>query len=140
MLRPWWTRVWTLQEYVVPKKFRFYCGKESIDREELNQAMSSISHCRRVDETLILHKAFEAAWIRRRVLNWYQGGIPMQLTAVMAYISDYKGGCSDLSFPILVSVATGRYDPSRSDCLKNSDQISQSFKKAQTPNAPEIFR
>lgn len=90
MLRPWWTRVWTLQEYIVPRKFRFYCGKESMDREELNQAMSAISHCRKIEETLISGKAFEAAWIRRRVLMWYQQGVPMQLTGLMAYISDYK--------------------------------------------------
>lgn len=61
-----------------------------MDRDELNQA---ISHCRRVEETLISGKAFEAAWIRRRVLMWYQKGVPMQLTGIMAYISDYKGRC-----------------------------------------------
>jgi hypothetical protein len=90
MLRPWWTRVWTLQEYIVPRKFVFHCGNESMSRGELNQAMTAISLCRKIDETLIANKAFEAPWIRRRVLNLYQGGVPIQLTGLMAYISNYK--------------------------------------------------
>lgn len=77
MLRPWWTRVWTLQEYIVPRKFVFHCGKENMDRNELNQAMTAISHCRKIDDTLIANKAFEAPWIRRRVLNLYQEGVPI---------------------------------------------------------------
>ncbi|PMD45907.1 HET-domain-containing protein [Hyaloscypha variabilis F] len=90
MLRPWWTRVWTLQEYIVPRKFVFHCGTENMDRDDLNKAMTAISLCRKIDETLIANKAFEAAWIRRRVLNLYQAGVPIQLTGLMAYISDYK--------------------------------------------------
>ncbi|TGO46901.1 hypothetical protein BCON_0302g00080 [Botryotinia convoluta] len=39
LLRPWWTRVWTLQEYLVPRKFVFQCGYETIDRRKLTRAM-----------------------------------------------------------------------------------------------------
>ncbi|KAF7863137.1 hypothetical protein EAF04_007220 [Stromatinia cepivora] len=90
LLRPWWTRVWTLQEYLVPRKFVFQCGNEMIDRRKLTLAMSAISSCRRIDETLLAHKAFQAPWIRRRVLQWYQRGAPIQLIGLMGYISDYK--------------------------------------------------
>lgn len=42
MLRPWWTRVWTLQEYIVPRKFVFHCGNESMSGGELNEALTAI--------------------------------------------------------------------------------------------------
>lgn len=90
LLRPWWTRVWTLQEYLVPRRFMFYCGNEKISRSQLKQAMNSMSQCRRIDETLMAHKAFQAPWIRRRVLYWHQAGDPIQLIRLMGYISDYK--------------------------------------------------
>jgi hypothetical protein len=90
MLRPWWIRVWTLQEYIVPRKFTFYCDKEIMDRDELNQAMLSIPLYRRFEESLMSGNASEAAWIRRRVLMWYQKGVPMQLTGLIVYISNFK--------------------------------------------------
>ncbi|TGO85910.1 hypothetical protein BPOR_0352g00010 [Botrytis porri] len=90
LLRPWWTRVWTLQEYLVPRKFVFQCGYETIDRRKLTAAMSAISSCRRIDETLLAHKAFEAPWIRRRIFQWCQRGAPVQLIGLMGYISNYK--------------------------------------------------
>ncbi|KAF7956997.1 hypothetical protein EAE96_004319 [Botrytis aclada] len=94
LLRPWWTRVWTLQEYLVPRKFVFQCGQETIERRKLTQAMSAIALCRRIDETLLAHKAFEAPWIRRRVFHWYHRGAPIQLIGLMGYISNCKA--SDL--------------------------------------------
>ncbi|KAF7936570.1 uncharacterized protein EAE97_007936 [Botrytis byssoidea] len=90
LLRPWWTRVWTLQEYLVPRTFVFQCGQEAIDRRKLTTAMSTIGSCRRIDETLLAHKSFEAPWIRRRVFHWYQRRAPVQLIGLMGYISNYK--------------------------------------------------
>ncbi|QSZ33502.1 hypothetical protein DSL72_005070 [Monilinia vaccinii-corymbosi] len=90
LLRPWWTRVWTLQEYLVPRKFVFHCGSERIDRRQLTQAMSAMSQCRRINETLMAYKAFQAPWIRYRVFNWYHRGAPIQLIGLMGYISDYE--------------------------------------------------
>ncbi|KAB8301501.1 hypothetical protein EYC80_003354 [Monilinia laxa] len=90
LLRPWWTRVWTLQEYLVPRNFIFCCGSERIDRDRFIQAMSAMSQCRRIDETLMSHEAFQGPWIRRRVLHWYQAGAPIQLIGLMGYVSDYK--------------------------------------------------
>ena len=90
LLRPWWTRVWTLQEYIVAHKFMFYCGKESIDREKLNVATVSMHLCMKIKENLISGRAFEATWIRRRLLNWYRKRLPMHLIGLMAYIGDYR--------------------------------------------------
>ena len=37
--RPWWTRAWTLQEYILPTDFAFVCGKSSIGRNVLETAL-----------------------------------------------------------------------------------------------------
>lgn len=115
LLRPWWTRVWTLQEYLVPRKFVFYCGSERIDRDRFIQAMSAMSQCRRIDETLLSHEAFQGPWIRRRVLHWYQAGAPTQLIGLMGYISDYKASDPRDRIYSVLGLATDRClaDPPR---------------------------
>jgi hypothetical protein len=53
LLRPWWRRVWTLQEYIISPHFVFYCGTKSISRDNFRIASLAIFWCRRFDETLI---------------------------------------------------------------------------------------
>ncbi|CZR66684.1 related to heterokaryon incompatibility protein [Phialocephala subalpina] len=90
LLRPWWIRVWTLQEYIVPSKFRFCCGKESIDRDELNIAIYAIYICQKIDMSLLSKQAWEPAWSRRRLLMWYRKHLSMNLLGLMSYIGDCK--------------------------------------------------
>jgi len=90
LLRPWWTRVWTLQEYILAHKFIFYCGKESMDSDDFNLATAAMNLCKGIDETLISGRAFEGAWLRRRVMMWYRERLPMKLLGLMAYVGDYK--------------------------------------------------
>ena len=71
-------------------KFIFYCGKESIDRDQLSIATGSIHLCMRINQNLISDKAFEATWIPRRLLNWYRERIPIRLVGLMAYVGDYQ--------------------------------------------------
>ena len=88
--RPWWTRVWTLQEYIVARKFIFYCGKKTMDRDDIKVATYAIFLCRRIDSTLIGKRAFDSAFTRRRLYMWYKNGTPMSLVALIAYVSDCK--------------------------------------------------
>lgn len=90
LLRLWWKRVWTLQEYIVPLNFRFYCGKESIDRDELNVAVLAIYFCQKIDTSLVSKQAWEPAWSRRRLLMCYRSEFHMNLLGLMSYIGDYK--------------------------------------------------
>lgn len=115
LLRPWWTRVWTLQEYIVAHKFIFYCGKESMDRDGLSLATCAIYLCAKIDETLISRRAFEGAWIRRRLLMWYQERTPMQLFGLMAYVGDYKATDPRDRIYSLLGLAQDRFlaDPPR---------------------------
>jgi hypothetical protein len=91
LLRPWWKRVWTLQEYIIPSKFVFYCGTKSMDRDDLKVATYSIYLCRKIDPTLLKEEAFQPLWNRRRLLMWYREApknIP--LVGLIAYGSDSK--------------------------------------------------
>jgi hypothetical protein len=45
LLRPWWTRAWTLQEFVIAPELKFYCGRKSIRRSRFKSAMYVIWLC-----------------------------------------------------------------------------------------------
>jgi len=86
-LLPWWTRVWTLQEYIVARKFTFRYGKRTIDREGVIRIVSLLDNWLKSvpDETLVSSRAFQAAWVRIRMLHLYRGKFTMSLLALMAY-------------------------------------------------------
>ncbi|KAH0563110.1 hypothetical protein GP486_002328 [Trichoglossum hirsutum] len=74
LLRPWRTRVWTLQEFVVAPKLTFYCGSKSIERNRFRAAMHSLWYCRETGNPQIKEDAFHPAWNRRRLIQWYESG------------------------------------------------------------------
>lgn len=89
--RPWWRRVWTLQEFLISNHLRFYCGKSSISRRNLEDAIFTIRSCRGWDGQLMSRKAFYGAWNRRRMNQWYENRRKeMGLVAMMAYVGDCR--------------------------------------------------
>lgn len=72
LLRPWWRRVWTLQEFLICDKLTFYCGKETISRESFHVAMYVLWALGATDGSLMNAKAFYAGWNRRRMSHWYR--------------------------------------------------------------------
>jgi hypothetical protein len=90
LLRPWWRRVWTLQEYIISPHFVFYCGTKSISRNHFRIASLAIFWCRRFDETLITMQAVQSAWNRRRIYHWYKHGYQMSLLGLIAFGSDSR--------------------------------------------------
>ncbi|KAL5319016.1 hypothetical protein ACEPPN_014086 [Leptodophora sp. 'Broadleaf-Isolate-01'] len=108
-LQPWWTRVWTLQEYVVAKRFTFRYGKEKASRTQLNKATLAIDMFAKVKDTIISSRAFQAAWVRRRVWNLYQRKIPLQLTGLLAYVGDSKASDPRDRIYSLLGLAKDRY-------------------------------
>lgn len=68
--RPWWRRVWTLQEFIIPENLRFYCGPKSISRLSFRQGMSALELCGPLDEYIQEHVC-TTAWNRRRIMEWY---------------------------------------------------------------------
>ncbi|KAG9235102.1 heterokaryon incompatibility protein-domain-containing protein [Amylocarpus encephaloides] len=95
--RPWWCRVWTLQEYLISPRVNFYCGEKFISRGGLSAALHMISKAS-IDGDLISAAGFGPAWNRRRMNMWYQDGKAsnrnhMGLVPMLAYLGD--NGSSD---------------------------------------------
>ncbi|KAF2655329.1 hypothetical protein K491DRAFT_658648 [Lophiostoma macrostomum CBS 122681] len=89
--RPWWTRVWTLQEYILPREAKFYCGSSGISRSALKSAIYSIylvtnGH----DDDLFPRANFDAAWNRRRIRQWYTENGEMGVVAMIAYLGNHS--------------------------------------------------
>ena len=103
LARPWWTRVWTLQEYVLSPRLKFYCGASSVPRATLSAALYAVwvldysGWDSGTNGTLLGGRAFNPAWNRCRLLQWlarsrrkaYGVGSGISLVAMLAYFSDH---------------------------------------------------
>lgn len=124
LFRPWWTRVstiylcgnhtltalevWTLQEFVLPKEAKLYCGNKSITRGKFKSAIYSIFLCSTLtnefEHELVPRKAFDGAFNRRRIHQWHtkphSRGIG--LVSIMAYLGNHAATDSrDRIFSVL---------------------------------------
>jgi hypothetical protein len=72
LFRPWWRRVWTLQEMCVLENVIIYCGKNKSHRQAMYNAIHAIYLCRGSDGKLISRTAWDAGWNRRRISQWYR--------------------------------------------------------------------
>ncbi|KAH7361241.1 heterokaryon incompatibility protein-domain-containing protein [Pyrenochaeta sp. MPI-SDFR-AT-0127] len=106
--RTWWTRVWTLQEFVLPKEAKLYCGRKSITRGKFKSAIYSIFLCSTLsnefEHELVPRKVFDGAFNRRRIHQWhtkpYSRGI--SLVSIMAYLGNHAATDSrDRIFSVL---------------------------------------
>lgn len=96
LARPWWTRVWTLQEFVLPKEAKLYCGTASISRGRFKSAIYSIFLCSTIsnefEHEIVPRRLFDGAFNRRRIHQWHtkpaSGGI--NLIAIMAYLGNHS--------------------------------------------------
>jgi hypothetical protein len=87
-LRKWWTRIWTIQEFVIPSDVTFWCGLRHLSRDTIVSALIIADRCNAPgfkDKT-----AFHHAWNRRR--------------AWLLYKFAQKPG-KDLSLPLLALAA-----------------------------------
>ncbi|KAI1120333.1 hypothetical protein F5Y10DRAFT_273175 [Nemania abortiva] len=70
--RPWWTRAWTTQEYILPDKLIFLCGDQSMRRRDFVRALSRLErYSRSLPEYQPVHSAngFIMAGKRKKILN-----------------------------------------------------------------------
>lgn len=89
LLRPWWRRVWTLQEFLICNKLALYCGKESISRLSLQVAIYALWAVGATDGLLMDVRAFYGGWNRRRIYQWHaKRKGEMGLIALLAYVGD----------------------------------------------------
>lgn len=94
LLRPWWTRVWTVQELVLSQNSRFYCGSSNINRKSYASAMYAIWLCTPLGsgDFPISKKAYSPAWNRRRLVQYYQDKSlrSLPLVGLVAFFSDHN--------------------------------------------------
>jgi hypothetical protein len=106
LARKWWSRVWTLQEFVLPAEAKFYCGEHSISRGKFKSAMYNIHLCSTGTgdyvNDLIPRHAFDAAFNRRRIHQWYLRSSGMSLVAIMAYLGNQSAtDARDMLYSVL---------------------------------------
>lgn len=89
LLRPWWRRVWTLQEFLICDKVMIHCGYRYISRRSLQVAMFALWAVGAADGLLMDPRAFYGGWNRRRINQWYRKRKDeMGLVAMLAYVGD----------------------------------------------------
>jgi hypothetical protein len=112
--RPWWSRVWTLQEMTLPREVKFYCGNSSITRGKFKAAIYSIFLCsvgdRDMEVELIPRHAFDAAFNRRRVHQWHvhPKAHGIALIAVLAYLGNHSATDSRDRIYSVLGIITAR--------------------------------
>jgi hypothetical protein len=89
-LRKWWTRVWTIQESVVPSSISFWCGPRQISRDTMFTALMVADKC---NSSLFKESiAFHHSWNRSRA--WFvhksEEGFGLSLLALAAYFCNNK--------------------------------------------------
>ncbi|KAF2851037.1 hypothetical protein T440DRAFT_449720 [Plenodomus tracheiphilus IPT5] len=96
LFRPWWTRVWTLQEFVLPKEAKLYCGSKNISRGKFKSAIYSIFLCSTIssdfEHELVPRVAFDGAFNRRRIHQWHTrpDSRGIGLISIMAYLGNHS--------------------------------------------------
>jgi hypothetical protein len=83
---PWWNRVWTLQEFILARKLKFYWGDRSIGRRELKGAVYAIWLCKPGNH-LIQNETWKSAWNRRRLHQWHKEGKKVGKSSLLAWMS-----------------------------------------------------
>lgn len=92
-VRRWWSRVWTLQEFVLPSDLSFWCGLKTFRRSAMSGALQLFHDCR--PNKLTECPAFINSWGRQRVLEWHKESLApesapyfkMSLAALASYCS-----------------------------------------------------
>jgi hypothetical protein len=67
--RPWWSRVWVLQELVVSRKAEFACGKERLAREHCAAAFGAFMAYREVLFTAQVRRNIKLTAYEERVAS-----------------------------------------------------------------------
>lgn len=94
LLRGWWSRVWTMQEFILPRYLSFWCGLKTVSRMAVADALWFFYLCR--PNALHGCPAFINGWHRRRVHEWYRNSsapesrpyFRMSLVALASYCSN----------------------------------------------------
>ncbi|KAK6206173.1 hypothetical protein QIS74_13592 [Colletotrichum tabaci] len=90
-LRKWWTRIWTIQEFVIPHSVSMWCGTQSISRTVVCRALWTANKCpwSGFKESIGFRYGFNRRrlWMLYKISNKLNKDITMSLPALAAYFS-----------------------------------------------------
>ncbi|QPC76902.1 hypothetical protein HYE68_007654 [Fusarium pseudograminearum] len=94
--RRWWSRIWTVQEFVLPASISFWCGTRSVSRVAMCRSISTADKCPSVGikETHGFIKANNRR--RARGLHKYTNSDGVNVTLTLAALADYFS-CMDVT-------------------------------------------
>jgi hypothetical protein len=89
LARKWWSRIWTIQEFVIPPSISFWCGMRTVGRTAVCRSLSVADICTSIGikET----PGFRYGYTRRRAWELYKAGknpgvnLSRSLLALAAY-------------------------------------------------------
>jgi hypothetical protein len=88
-LRRWWSRMWTVQESVIPSDIIFWCGTRQIDRSILFSALVVIDSCNTAgfQDSLAFRHIWNRrrAWLLHKVVQKPARAFSLSLLALAAY-------------------------------------------------------
>jgi len=97
-----------LQEFVLPREAKIYCGSKSISRGKFKSAVYSIFLCSTTSDDfkheVVPRIAFDGAFNRRRIHQWYKkpDSRDISLVSMMAYLGNHSATDSrDRIFSVL---------------------------------------
>ncbi|KAL2754100.1 hypothetical protein ACRALDRAFT_1093265 [Sodiomyces alcalophilus JCM 7366] len=89
LARKWWSRIWTVQEFVRPTSLSFWCGMRNVSRVAVCRSIKVADQCTSVGIKGMI--AFSHGNNRRRAWNLYKAGkkpganLSLSLVALAAY-------------------------------------------------------
>ncbi|CAG1961471.1 unnamed protein product [Fusarium graminearum] len=94
--RRWWSRIWTVQEFVLPASISFWCGTRSVSRVAMCRSISTADKCPSVG--IKATHGFIKANNRRRArgLHKYTTSAGVNVTLTLAALADYFS-CMDVT-------------------------------------------
>jgi len=90
LLREWFERGWTLQEFLLGRHATFFCGDKKITRRGMFSAISRLWDWQQWKFDIIPRKSYEKAWNRFRMLERYQHEHSLPLIGTLAYTATFR--------------------------------------------------
>lgn len=88
-LRKWWTRVWTIQEFIISSSISFLCGTRNVSRTAVCAALwlADRCNCAGFKDTIAFHHAWNRrrAWLLQKITSKPGKDLALTLVALVAY-------------------------------------------------------
>ncbi|KAF5025684.1 hypothetical protein F66182_2290 [Fusarium sp. NRRL 66182] len=89
--RRWWSRIWTVQEFVLPSSISFWCGNRNVSRVALCRSIRTADRCTstgiKESPGFTYGNNRRRAWALYKVMKKAEASVTLSLPALAAYFS-----------------------------------------------------